>query len=201
MIRLLLVDDETLIRSALAALLSLEEDFEVCGEFSSGEEALANVRRVEPDVAIVDLQLPGMDGIETCTALMREYPTVRTIIVTSHARPGYLKRALAADVRGLLPKTASRTALVGGIRQVAVGRRAVDPELAAETIAVGDSPLSAREADVLALAADGSRVAEIAQRLFLAEGTVRNYLSSAQAKLGAANRFEAARRARAKGWI
>ncbi|AWE41790.1 MULTISPECIES: response regulator transcription factor [unclassified Actinobaculum] len=201
MIRLLLVDDETLIRSALAALLALEKDFEVCGEFSSGEEALANVRGVEPDVAIVDLQLPGMDGIETCTALMREYPTVRTIIVTSHARPGYLKRALAADVRGLLPKTASRAALVGGIRQVAAGRRAVDPELAAETIAVGDNPLSAREADVLALAADGSRVAEIAQRLFLAEGTVRNYLSSAQAKMGAANRFEAARQARAKGWI
>ncbi|MDO4887329.1 MAG: response regulator transcription factor [Actinomycetaceae bacterium] len=201
MIRLILVDDEELIRSALATLLSLEDDFDVCGEFPSGEDARAVVGSLAPDVAVVDLQLPGMDGIETCQALMRAHPALRCLIVTSHARPGYLKRALAAGVFGMLPKTASRAALVGGIRQVVAGRRTVDPELAAETIAAGDCPLTVREADVLGRAADGAPIAEIARLAHLAEGTVRNYLSSAQRKLGADNRFEAARLARAKGWL
>lgn len=201
MIRIVLIEDEQLIRSALAGLLQLNDDLEVVGEFVSGEDALAGVAALDAHVAIVDLQLPGMDGIDTALALMQRLPTINCMILTSHARPGYLKRALSAGISGFMPKTISADDLTHAVRTVAEGGRIVDSGLAADAIASGDSPLTTREADVLALAVDGIRVAEIANKVHLAEGTVRNYLSSAQAKLGAANRHEAAEIARQKGWI
>ncbi|ANC32438.1 response regulator transcription factor [Isoptericola dokdonensis] len=201
MIRIVLADDETLIRDAVARLLDLEDDLEVVAVAGSGPEALAAIRRERPDVAVLDLQMPGADGIEVAEALLAEQPACGIVIVTGHGRPGHLKKALGSGVRGFLPKSVPATVLADTIRQVAAGGRYVDQELAAEAIAAGDSPLTAREADVLELAADGAPVEEIAARAALAPGTVRNYLSSAVAKLGVTNRHEAVRLARAKGWV
>lgn len=201
MIRLLLADDENLIRSALVALLGMEDDLQVVAQASSGDEALAMARLHHPDVAILDLQMPGPDGIAVGEALRLELPDCASIIVTSHGRPGHLKRALAAGVRGFLPKTVSAQVLADVVRTVHAGGRYVDPELAAEAIGAGDSPLTPREADVLELAADGVPIEDIAQRASLSPGTVRNYLSSAASKLGAANRHEAVHVARVHGWI
>lgn len=201
MIRILVADDEHLIRDAIIGLLDLVDDFEVVGRAASGDEALASALQVRPDVALLDLQLPGPDGIEVARRLATQLPDCRCIIVTSHARPGYLKSALAAGVRGFLPKTASSQTLGGVVRTVAGGGRYVDPELAAEAISAGDSPLSPRESDVLALARDGAPVDEIARRVSLSPGTVRNYLTAAIAKLGTANRHEAVRVAAERGWI
>jgi two-component system response regulator DesR len=200
-IRLLLADDENLIRSALASLLALQDDLEIVAQAASGDEALAMARRHRPDVAVLDLQMPGLDGIAVAAALAGELPGCASLILTSHGRPGHLKRALAAGVRGFLPKTVSAEVLSDVVRTVHRGGRYVDPELAADAIAAGDSPLTSREADVLELAADGAPVGEIARRAALTAGTVRNYLSSAAAKLGAANRHEAVQLARANGWI
>ena len=200
-LRVVLVDDEHLIRSALATMLSLEEDLEVGGEAGSVADGVRLVGAEQPDVAVVDLQLPDGDGLELCERIAEVSPATRCLILTSHARPGYLKRALAQGVLGFLPKTTSAEQLARAVRAVAAGRRAIDPELAAETISSGDSPLTPREADVLEFAADGAPVEQIARRAHLAPGTVRNYLSSAQAKLQAANRHEAAAIARRQGWI
>ena len=197
----LLADDETLIRDALAALLALEDDVEVVAVAASGTEALAAARHHRPDVALLDLQMPGLDGIAVAEQLRRDLPGTACVILTSYGRPGYLKTALAAGVRGFLPKTVSAQVLTSVIATVAAGGRYVDPQLAAEAIGAGDSPLTARETDVLALAADGSPVEEIAAGASLSVGTVRNYLSSAVTKLGVANRHEAARLARDRGWI
>lgn len=201
MIKVLIADDENLIRDALAGLLGLEDDIEVVARAASGAEALAAAVKFGPDVALLDLQMPEPDGIETARRLATELPDCRSVIVTSHGLPGYLKTALAAGVRGFLPKTVSAQTLANVVRTVAGGGRYVDPELAAEAIGAGDSPLSPREADVLAEARDGSAVDEIAQRVSLSPGTVRNYLSVAVGKLGAANRHEAARIAAERGWI
>ncbi|MEV0105104.1 response regulator transcription factor [Nocardia sp. NPDC050799] len=205
MIPVFLADDETLIRAALATMLDLEADLEVVDHVGSGEELLAVWRHRaagEPAaVAVIDLQMPGIDGIETATQLQRLTPGAATLIVTSHGRPGYLKRALAAGVRGFLPKTTSAATLAEVIRTVHGGGRYVDPELAAEAISAGDTVLTAREADVLEYALDGSPVEDIARRAHLSPGTTRNYLSAAMAKLGVSNRYEAALRAREKGWI
>lgn len=201
MTRILVADDEHLIRDAIAGLLDLEEDFEVVAQAASGEEALAMALKLRPDVALLDLQLPGPDGIEIARRLAAELPACRCVIVTSHGRPGYLKSALAAGVSGFLPKTVSSRTFAEVVRKVAAGGRYVDPELAAEAISAGDSPLSPREADVLALARDGAPVEEIARRVSLSRGTVRNYLAAAVAKLDAANRHEAARIAAEHGWI
>ena len=201
MIRVLLADDEHLIRSGFAALLRLEDDVEVVAEAASGDEALAMAQHHRPDVAVLDLQMPGPDGIAVAERLRELVPGCAAVIVTSHGRPGYLKRALGAGVRGFLPKTVSASVLATVVRTVHGGGRYVDPELAAEAISAGDSPLTPREADVLELAADGAPVEEIAQRAALSPGTVRNYLSSAAAKLGAGNRHEAVRVARRQGWI
>ncbi|UAL29241.1 response regulator transcription factor [Nocardioides rotundus] len=200
-IRVLLADDETLVRTALAQLLDLEADLTVVGQAGSGPEALAVARQQQPDVALLDLQMPAPDGIAVAEQLGRDLPGCGCVIVTSHGRPGHLKRALAAGVRGFLPKTTSAHTLAEVVRTVHGGGRFVDPQLAAEAIAAGDSPLTAREADVLELAADGAPVDEIAQRAALSPGTVRNYLSSAVTKLGASNRHDACARARAQGWI
>ncbi|AHH21470.1 putative two-component system response regulator [Nocardia nova SH22a] len=204
MIPVLLADDETLVRTALATMLDLESDLEVVGHVGSGEELLAAWKRRTGDdipVAVIDLQMPGIDGIDTAVELQRLTPGAKTLIVTSHGRPGYLKRALAAGVRGFLPKTTSAATLAEVIRTVHGGGRYVDPELAAEAISAGDTLLTAREADVLEYALDGASVEDIARRAHLSPGTTRNYLSSAMTKLGVSNRYEAALRAREKGWI
>jgi two-component system, NarL family, response regulator DesR len=201
MIRVLLVDDEHLIRTALAQMLDLEDDLEVVAQAGTAAEGLALAREVSPDVAVLDLQLPDDDGITLAVRLAEAVPGCRALIVTSHGRPGYLKRALASGVSGFLPKTTSAATLADVVRTVHAGGRHVDPELAAEAIAAGDSPLTPREADVLDAAADGAQVDEIARRVHLSPGTVRNYLSSAATKLGAANRHEAAAVARRMGWL
>ncbi|ALG86429.1 response regulator [Gordonia phthalatica] len=206
MIPILMADDETMIRSALATMLGLEDDLEVIAHVGSGEELLDLWRRRvdagEPTaVAVLDLQMPGIDGIETGLKVLELSPDAGVLIVTSHGRPGYLKRALAGGVRGFLPKTASSATLATVIRTVHGGGRYVDPELAAEAISAGDSALTAREADVLEFALDGASVEEIAKRAHLSPGTTRNYLSAAMSKLGVANRYEAAVKARELGWI
>ncbi|CAM3618555.1 response regulator transcription factor [Isoptericola cucumis] len=201
MIRVVLADDETLIRDAVAQLLGLEDDLEVVAVAGDGPAAIAAIREHRPDVAVLDLQMPGADGIEVAETVRRTQPGCQVVVVTSHGRPGYLKKALAAGVRGFLPKTVPATVLAGAVRQVAGGGRYLDPELAADAISAGDSPLTPREADVLELAAEGAPVEEIARRASLAAGTVRNYLSSAVAKLGVSNRHEAVRLARSQGWI
>ena len=200
-IRIVVADDHPIVRSGIVALLGRADDLEVVAQAATGDEALAVALRAQPDVAVLDLQMPGLDGIEVAERLAAQLPGCRCIIVTSHGRPGYLKRALAVGVRGFLPKTASALVVADVIRSVHAGGRYVDPELAAEAIASGDSPLTAREADVLALAADGSPVDEIAVRVSLSVGTVRNYLSTAVMKLGVSNRHEAAATARRHGWI
>jgi two-component system response regulator DesR len=200
-IRILLADDEHLIRGALAALLGLEDDLTVVAQAATGAEALSMARALRPDVAVLDLQLPDLDGVQVAKTLQVDVPGCRTMIVTSHGLPGHLKRALTAGVRGFLPKTVSAEILATVVRTVHSGGRYVDPQLAAEAISVGDSPLTAREAQVLELAADGSPVEDIARRSALSPGTVRNYLSSAVGKLGATNRHEAVRVARGYGWI
>ncbi|BDD84085.1 DNA-binding response regulator [Tsukamurella pulmonis] len=205
-IEVMIADDEHLIRAAVAALLDLESDITVIAQAASGTELIALWERRAADgpaspVAVIDLQMPGPDGIDTAAELLRRTPDAATLIVTSHGRPGYLKRALATGVRGFLPKTAPAATLAQVIRTVHDGGRYVDPELAAEAISAGDSPLTAREADVLEFAADGASVEEIAKRAHLSAGTTRNYLSSAMAKLGTSNRYEAAVRARELGWI
>lgn len=207
MIRLLLADDENLIRTALAALLSLEDDLEVVGQAASGDEALAMARLHRPDVAVLDLQMPGatgstaIGGIGVAEALRTELPICTCLIVTGHGRPGHLKQALAAGVRGFLPKTVSAQVLADVIRTIHTGGRYVDPELAAEAISAGDNPLTPREAEVLEHAADGAPIEQIARRASLSPGTVRNYLSSAATKLNTTNRYESVQVARTHGWI
>ena len=201
MIRVLLADDEHLIRVALAQMLDLEDDIEVVGQASTGPQAVAAVEALRPDVAVLDLQMPGLDGIAAAARIAEVAPGCGCLRVTSHGRPGLLKRALSTGVRGFLPKTTSASALAAAVRAVAAGGRYVDPDLAAEAMAIGDSPLTRREAAVLEAAADGAPVEEIARRTHLAGGTVRNYLSSAAAKLSAANRHEAVSQAQRMGWI
>lgn len=200
-LHVVLIDDENLIRSALATMLGLEEDIDVVAQASSAAEGIRTASEHTPDVAVVDLQLPDGDGLEICAAIAEHSPATRCMILTSHARPGYLKRALEHGILGFLPKTTSAPQLAEAVRAVAAGRRAIDPELAAETISSGDSPLTPRESDVLEYAADGASIDQIARRAHLAEGTVRNYLSNAQAKLQASNRHEAVAIARRHGWI
>lgn len=210
-IRIVVADDETLIREALEAILSLQADIDVVAVAASGTEAIVQIERHRPDVAVLDLLMPGADGIEVAAAIsdssrsshssQRTLQETKCLILTSHARPGYLKRALAAGVRGFVPKTTPAARLTEIIRRLHAGQRYVDPELSAEAIAAGDSPLTPREADVLELAADGAPVEEIARRAHLSPGTVRNYLSAAALKLSAPNRHAAAEIARSKGWI
>lgn len=200
-IRILLADDEHLIRTALVQMLDLEADLEVVAQAASGDEAVVMATKHAVDVAVLDLQMPGPDGTAVAQQLAERLPSCRCVIVTSHGRPGHLKRALAAGVRGFLPKTTSAATLAEVVRTVHAGGRHVDPQLAAEAIAAGDSPLTPREADVLELAATGAPIDEIATRASLSPGTVRNYLSSAMIKLDAANRHDAAVIARRLGWI
>jgi two-component system response regulator DesR len=197
MIRILLADDEHLVRGAIAALLGLEGDLEVVAQVGRGDEVEEAVRRHDPDVIVLDVEMPGMDGLTVAERL-----TGRAILIlTSFGRPGYLRRALAAGVRGFIPKDAPAEQLAEAIRKVHAGGRYLDPELAALAMTAGDCPLTQRERDALKLAAEGATVAEIAATIHLSEGTVRNYLSNAITKLGAGNRITAIRVAREMGWI
>ena len=201
MIRVLLADDQRLVRGALAALLSLEDDIGVVAGVGRGDEVVAAARRTAPDVALLDVEMPGLDGIAAAAALRAEVPAVRVAIVTTFGRPGYLRRAMEAGVLGFVVKDAPTEELAAAVRRVAAGERVVDPALAAATLAGGPSPLTGREWDVLVAARDGATVADIAARLSLSEGTVRNYLSAAITKTGTRNRVEALRVAEAQGWL
>ena len=201
MIRLLLADDQTLVRTALAALLELEDDFEVVAQVGRGDEVVAAAVAARVDVALLDIEMPGMDGLAAAAALAHELRSCRTIILTSFGRPGYLRRAMEAGASGFVVKDAPAEQLADAVRRVARGERVVDPALAAATLAGGASPLTGRERDVLVAARDGATVADIAAKLFLSEGTVRNYLSAAIAKTGVRNRVEAVREADQRGWL
>jgi len=200
-IRLLLADDQALVRGALAALLNLEPDLRVVVEVASGDGVLTAVETHRPDVALLDVEMPGMDGI-AATALVRErFPDTRVLIVTTFGRPGFLRRAMQAGASGFVVKDTPAAQLADAVRRVHQGLRVVDPALATDSLIAGESPLSARETDVLRAARDGSSVAAIAKQLFLSEGTVRNHLSSAIGKTGAANRSEASVIAEGNGWL
>jgi two-component system response regulator DesR len=200
-IRLLLADDQELIRSALAALLSLEPDFEVVASVGRGDEVALAALASQPDVALLDIDMPGIDGLAAAAVLAQELPQCRSLILTTFGRPGYLRRAMESGAYGFVVKDAPPEQLADAIRRIVAGERVVDPALAAATLASGASPLTARERDVLVAARPGATVAEIAQKLFLSEGTVRNYLSAAIAKVSARNRAEAIRTADERGWL
>jgi len=200
-IRLLLADDQALVRGALAALLDLEADLSVVAEVGSGDAVVAAATAHAPDVALLDVEMPGMDGIEATRALKQALPSTRVLIVTTFGRPVFLRRALQAGADGFVVKDTPARQLADAVRRVHAGLRVVDPVLAADSLVAGDSPLTARETDVLRAARDGSSVATVAARLYLSEGTVRNHLSSAIGKTGAVNRAEAARIADSHGWL
>jgi two-component system response regulator DesR len=200
-IRLLIADDQALVRGALAALLGLESDVEVVAEVGRGDEVLAAVVRHRPDVAMLDVEMPGLDGISAAALVRAKVPECRVLMVTTFGRPGYLRRALQAGATGFVVKDTPAPQLADAVRRVASGLRVVDPTLAAESLASGESPLTERETDVLRAAAGGGTVAGIARELFLSEGTVRNHLSSAIGKTGASTRAEAARIAEENGWL
>ncbi|WP_436759549.1 response regulator [Streptosporangium sp. V21-05] len=197
MIRVLLADDEHLVRKAIATLLGLEPDIQVVAEVARGDLVAAAVLEHRPDVVVLDIEMPGMDGLSVAETL----PGHAVLMLTSFGRPGHLRRALAAGVRGFIPKDASADELATAIRKVHAGGRYLDPEMAASAMMAGESPLTERERGALALAAQGASVAEIAAALNLTQGTVRNYLSSAITKLGATNRITAIRSAQQKGWL
>lgn len=200
-IRLLLADDQALVRGALAALLNLEPDLEVVAEVGRGDEVVAAARDSGADVCLLDIEMPGLDGIEAAAALGREVPATRSLIVTTFGRPGYLRRALEAGASGFVVKDTPASELADAVRRVHSGLRVVDPALAAESLVGGPNPLTEREQAVLREALEGATVATIAARVHLSPGTVRNYLSSAIAKTGTSTRYEAARVAQEHGWL
>ncbi|MGO4454083.1 response regulator [Arthrobacter sp. RAF14] len=200
-IRLVIADDQALVRGALAALLGLEHDIEVVAEAEDGEAALVAVREHSADVALLDVQMPGLDGLATAERLRREVPGCRVLMVTTFGRPGYVRRALQAGAAGFVVKDTPARQLAEAVRKVRAGLRVIDPSLAAESLVAGESPLTAREVDVLRVSAGGGTVADIAREVFLSEGTVRNHLSSAMAKTGGRTRSDAARIASENGWL
>lgn len=200
MIRVVIAEDQAMVLGALAALLELEDNLEVVAQARDGRAALEAVARLRPEVLLTDIEMPGLTGLELAAEVQRSHPDTRVIILTTFARPGYLRRALEAGVRGYLLKDAPSSELAAAIRRVHAGGRAVAPELAAEAWH-GEDPLTDRERQVLRLAAEGKSGQEMASALHLSEGTVRNYLSEAIGKLGAANRIDAARIARRNGWL
>ncbi|MFJ4902306.1 response regulator [Streptomyces sp. NPDC088727] len=201
MIRLLLAEDQSMVREALAALLGLEPDIEVVAQVARGDEVLAAAREHRVDVALLDIEMPGMTGIEAAAELHRELPGVKVVVVTTFGRPGYLRRAMESGADAFLVKDAPASQLAAAVRKVLAGERVIDPTLAAAALADGASPLTDREREVLRAAGDGSTNAEIAAVLHLSQGTVRNYLSTTIQKLAARNRAEAVRTAREKGWL
>ncbi|MEU5208246.1 response regulator transcription factor [Streptomyces sp. NPDC020742] len=201
MIRVLLAEDQSMVREALAALLSLEADLEVVAQAARGDEVLPAARAHEVDVALLDIEMPGLSGLDAAAALRAEQPGVKVVILTTFGRPGYLRRAMESGADAFLVKDAPAAQLADAVRRVLRGERVIDPALAAAALADGVSPLTDREQEVLRAAADGSTNPDIAAALHLSHGTVRNYLSTAIQKTGARNRAEAVRTARDKGWL
>jgi two-component system response regulator DesR len=197
----MIAEDQTMVRQALVALLELEPDIEVVAQAATGDEALAMAGKHQPDVAVLDIEMPGPSGIEVAGRLHKTGFSGKVVIVTTFDRPGYLRAAMAAGASGFLLKDAPAAALAAAIRRVAAGERVVDPSLAAAALAQGDSPLTERESEVLTAAASHDAIADIAARLHLSPGTVRNHLSAAIQKLGARNRAEAVEFAQQKGWL
>lgn len=201
MIRVLLAEDQAMVRGALAALLALEGDIEIAAEVGRGDEVVAAALATRPDVALLDIEMPGCDGITAAAALHAQLPECRALILTTFGRPGYLRKAMESGVVGFLLKDAPSAQLATAIRRAVAGERIVDPVLAMAALSEGNNPLTERERAVLASATRGASIAEIASSLYLSEGTVRNYLSVAIQKLGAHNRVEAARIAEDRGWL
>jgi two-component system response regulator DesR len=201
MIRVLLAEDQAMVRGALAALLSLEGDIEVVGEVGRGDEVVNAASKTQPDVALLDIEMPGGSGLEAAQELAGRLPSCRTVILTTFGRSGYLRQAMESGAVGFLLKDAPAAELATAIRRVMNGERVVDPELALSALSDGGNPLTPREQDVLRAALDGASIADMAGRLFISEGTVRNHLSTAIQKMNAKNRVEAARLAEEKGWI
>ncbi|WP_328583427.1 response regulator transcription factor [Streptomyces sp. NBC_00370] len=201
MIRVLLAEDQSMVREALAALLGLEPDIEVVAQVARGDEVLAAARAAEVDVALLDIEMPGMTGIEAAGELRDALPRVKVIVLTTFGRPGYLRRAMESGADAFLVKDAPAAQLAEAVRKVLAGERVIDPTLAAAALADGANPLTDREREVLRAAAGGSTNAELAALLHLSQGTVRNYLSTAIQKLAARNRTEAVGIAREKGWL
>jgi two-component system response regulator DesR len=201
MIRVLLAEDQAMVRGALSALLSREKDVEVVAEVGRGDEVVQTALVTQPDVALLDIEMPGLDGLAAARALHNALPSCRSVILTTFGRSGYLRRAMESGAVGFLLKDAPASELAVALRRVMAGERVVDPDLALAALSEGNNPLTNREREVLAAALPGLSHAEIAARLFLSEGTVRNHLSAAMQKLGARNRMEAARLAEQKGWL
>ncbi len=201
MTRILIAEDQAMVRGALAALLALEGDLEVVAEVGRGDEVVPAALATRPDVALMDIEMPGIDGLTATAQLRSALPACRVVIVTTFGRPGYLRRAMEAGATGFMLKDAPAADLADAVRRVARGQRVVDPALALAALSEGANPLSERERETLALSATSGTVAEIADRLTLSEGTVRNHLSAAIQKTGARNRAEATRIAAEKGWL
>jgi two-component system response regulator DesR len=200
-IRVLLAEDQSMMRGAMAALLSMESDLDVVAQVASGDAVVPEALRARPDVAVLDIEMPGLDGLSAAAALRTALPACRVLIVTTFGRPGYLRQAMEAGALGFVLKDAPAAELPQAIRSVAAGRRTVDPTLALDALSEGSNPLSEREREVLRASTEQATVAEIAASMSLSEGTVRNHLSAAIQKVGARNRAEAARLARDKGWL
>ena len=201
MIKVLLADDQALVRGAMGALLDLEPDIEVVAQAGRGDEVVAAARESGADVCLLDIQMPGVDGVEAARQVRDQLPEVRVVMVTTFDRPGYLRRALDAGAVGFVVKTTPAARLAEVVRRAHAGLRTVDPQLANDLLFSGPNPLTTREQEVLSLARGGEPVARLARKLFLSPGTVRNHLSSAIGKTGAANRVEAARIATERGWL
>lgn len=200
-IKVLIAEDVHMVRGALVALLRMESDIEVVAEVAGGNDIMPTARTTQPDVAVIDIDLPGKDGLTAAAELHEQLPNCRTLILTSLGRPGTLRRALAAKVGGFLLKDAPPDKLASAIRDVSVGRRVVDSDLALAAWDTADCPLTGREIEVLRMAADGANAVDIASRLYLSAGTVRNYLTTAVTKLNARNRVDAIRIAKESGWL
>ncbi len=200
-VRVLLAEDQAMVRGALSALLSLEDDIEIVAEASRGDEVLPAALDTLPDVALLDIEMPGGDGLEAAAVLHERLPSCQLVILTTFGRSGYLRRAMESGAVGFLLKDAPASELAEAIRRAMKGERVVDPALATAALSEGDNPLTDREREVLAASEGGATIEDIAARLYLSEGTVRNYLSTAIKKLGARNRVQAARLAERKGWL
>jgi two-component system response regulator DesR len=201
MIRVLIAEDQGMVRGALASLISLEHDIEVVAQVARGDEVLTAALRVRPDIALLDIEMPGATGLEASEQLTASLPSCRTLILTTFGRPGYLRRAMEGGASGFLLKDAPASELASAIRRALAGERIVDPGLAAAALSQGESPLTPREHEVLAASRDHATVAELAKALYLSHGTVRNHLSSVMQKLDARNRAEAVRLAEERGWL
>ncbi|WP_058044660.1 response regulator transcription factor [Streptomyces roseifaciens] len=201
MIKLLLAEDQGMMRGALALLLGLEEDMEVVAQVGDGDEIVPKALETKPDVALLDIELPGRSGLDAAADLRARMPGCQVLILTTFGRPGYLRRAMEAGASGFLVKDGPVEDLAAAVRRVLAGERVIDPALAAAALGAGPNPLTRRERDVLAAAVDGATVADIAAKVHLSPATVRNYLSAAIGKTGTRNRMEAVRAARQNGWL